>query len=150
MKNKYLFAGLLLFIFQTTVLFKAFSINDIYPSLIKIFLIFVALKFDLKDSLKLAFLFGFLEDLYVLEFFMYNIISDLIIVTIVSKIKHHLDFDLVFYGISLVVFISIVDILIRSLLIFFKTGIFYISVDLLMYLVLNTFVYLGLRIILGR
>ncbi len=149
-ESKYFLIGILLFLFEITVLFKLFSVYGIYPSLIKVFLTIVALEFPLKKSLKFAFFFGLFEDLYMAELFVYNVIVNLIIVYVVNEIKNHIDFGIYFYGISLIAFISIADLLVKSILIFAKTDIFYISANFLFYVLLNTILYIPLKVLLGR
>ncbi|NPA51888.1 MAG: hypothetical protein GXO22_03235 [Aquificae bacterium] len=146
MKIKSVFLGILIIVFQTTVLFKAFSIGGVYPSLIKVFLMFLAFRFDLKEALKYAFLFGIVEDLYMNQLFMYNIISNLIIVSLVEKFKYQIDFDILLYGLILTAVVSITDFFVKTVLILMKTGIFYISAEFIVYTVLNIIVYLLFKV----
>ncbi len=150
MKIRYILAGIFLIIIQTTLIFKFFSIGDIYPSLIKVFLVLIALKTDLKTSLKYGILFGILEDLYMNELFLYNTLTNIVVVYFVEKVKYQLDFEEIPYGIILIVFVSLLDISIKTAMIFAKTGIFYISATFLLYALLNTIVYLGFRVVLIR
>ncbi|WP_297456315.1 hypothetical protein [Persephonella sp.] len=138
---KFYILGVILLLLQSSVFIKIFSYNGIIPDFLTIFVIIYALKNNLKDSLKLAVFLGILQDLLSPIGLVFNTITKSLIVIVTLTFKDKFYYSSLLIKGFLILLVTAVDVGIKSALIFFKTGVFELSYQHLIYFLLNLSVF---------
>ena len=138
---KFYILGFLILVFQSTILSRYMIVFNFFPDFLTIYIILFTLKSDLKKSLYLAGVLGFLQDLMVPTVLFFNFISKILIVFITENLKKKFFLSGLFYKGFLIVLISVFDVLLKTGLIFLKTGIFYLSGYFVIYVALNVLIF---------
>jgi rod shape-determining protein MreD len=138
---KLYFFAFSLFLLQMSVVTKIFSFEGIIPDFLTIFVIIYSLRNDLKESVKMALFVGILQDLLSPSGLIFNTLTKLLIVGVTFSMKDRFYYSSLIVKGVLIVVITLIDIGIKSSLVFFKTGIFEISYYYLVYLVLNFIIF---------
>ncbi|NPA58797.1 MAG: rod shape-determining protein MreD [Aquificae bacterium] len=139
--------GLLLVLFQTSVLSKYFSVGGVVPDFLTIFVILYALKNPVKQSVKLALFVGILQDLLSPVGLVFNTLTKVLIVFITNLFKEKFYYSSFLVKGLLVLAVISIDIGIKSSILFFKTGVFEISHYHLVYLAVNFLVFYGVSLV---
>jgi len=145
MNRKIFFIGIFLLLLQFTIVFRGFSIYSTHPSFITVFIILLTLKIHFRPALLFSIFLGTIQDIYMNTLFFYTTITNVLIVLTVNSIRFLVDFSNFIYGFLLVFFLSVFEYFIKDILIFFKTGVFYISIDCIVYALANCLIYLIFR-----
>ncbi len=138
---KFYILGFLILVFQSTILSKYMIVFNFFPDFLTIYIILFTLRSDLKKSLYLAGILGFLQDLMVPTVLFFNFVSKILIVLITENLKKKFFLSGTLYKGFLIVLISVFDIVLKTGLIFLKTGIFYLSGYFIIYVVLNVLIF---------
>ena len=138
---KFYLLGIILLLLQSSVFIKIFSYNGIIPDFLTIFIIIYTLKNNLKDSLKLSIFIGILQDLLSPIGLVFNTITKSLIVLVTFAFKDKFYYSSLLIKGVLILVVTAVDVGIKSALIFFKTGIFELSYQHLIYFLLNLSVF---------
>ncbi len=138
-KNDYLliFLGIFSLIVQTTVFVKYLSVFNFSPDFVAIFVILFTLNNSFKKSIYFALFLGLLQDFLTPSIFIFNTITKVILSLITYSVKRQFYFSEMWYKSILIIGLSLVDIVLKTVLIFLKTGIFYFSQNYIIYVVLN-------------
>ncbi len=138
--KEYILAFFIL-LFQTSVLIKFFSIKGISPDLITIVIILYTLNKPASNSIKLASLIGFLQDIFSTEFLLNNIlIKNIMVISSIAVKKYFFTYGF-FIKSFIIILLSILDIVIKITFTYLKTGIIYISPGFLLYVLLNFLIF---------
>ncbi len=138
---KFYILGILILVFQSTVLSKYIIVFNFFPDFLTIYIILFTLKHDFKKSLYLAGILGFLQDLLIPTVIFFNFISKILIVLITENLKKKFFLSGISYKVFLIVLISCIDVMLKTGLIFIKTGIFYLSNYFIIYIILNVLIF---------
>jgi rod shape-determining protein MreD len=138
-KNDYLliFLGIFSLLLQTTTFVKYISIFNFTPDFVAIFVILFTLSNNFKKSIYFAVFLGLLQDFLTPSIFIFNTISKVILSLITYSVKKQFYFSDMWYKSILIIGLSMVDIALKTVLIFLKTGIFYFSQNYIIYIILN-------------
>ena len=117
----YLFAFLLL-LFQMHVA-KFFSVWEVIPDFLTVFIVIFALKNSISDSLKVAFFTGIVQDLISPVNFPMNTISKGFIVLFIGSIKEKFYYSSVFIKFFLILIVTAVDTGLKGLVTYISTGV---------------------------
>jgi rod shape-determining protein MreD len=137
--KKLLFFGILILVFQSTVLSKVLSIGSLTADFLVIYIFILSLGNSFNVSIKSSFILGVLQDLASLNFM--NSISKPSIVVITNKLKNYFFVSSFFIKSMIVVFVSILDIFIKTTMLFILKGSFELSVEYIFYLFLNFLIF---------
>lgn len=138
MKNLLLF-GIIILIFQSTILGKVFSIGSLTADFLVIYILLISLNTSFNISMKSSFFLGILQDLFSLNFM--NSISKPFISFIANKLKNYFFLSSFWIKATLVIFISFLDIFVKNIVLFLFKGVFEISVGYLFYLFINFLIF---------
>lgn len=132
----YFFAFILL-LFQVSIISKFFSFEGIIPDFLTIFVIIFTLKSKLKDAIKLAIFIGFLEDILSPIGFLFNTLTKVLIVLVTNSYKEKFFYSSIVIQGLLIIVVTLIDIGMKTSIIFLRTGIFEISYQDIVYVFLN-------------
>ncbi|RUM48837.1 MAG: rod shape-determining protein MreD [Hydrogenothermus sp.] len=138
MKNLLLF-GIIILIFQSTILGKVFSIGSLTADFLVVYILLISLNTSFNISMKSSFFLGILQDLFSLNFM--NSISKPFISFITNKLKNYFFVSSFWIKTALVIFISFLDIFVKNIVLFLFKGVFEISVEYLFYLFINFLIF---------
>lgn len=138
MKNLLLF-GIIILIFQSTILGKVFSIGSLTADFLVIYILLISLNASFNISMKSSFFLGILQDLFALNFM--NSVSKPFISFITNKLKNYFFVSAFWIKATLVIFISFLDIFVKNIMLFIFKGAFEISIEYLFYLFINFLIF---------
>ena len=138
MKNL-LIIGFIILIFQTTILDKVFSIGSLTADFLVIYVLLISLNHNFSISLKTSFFIGLLQDLLSLNFM--NTISKTFISLTTSKMKNYFFVSNFWIKSLFVILVSLLDVVIKNIMLFFFRGIFEISAEYIFYLFTNFLIF---------
>ncbi len=130
----------LLLIFQTSVFIKYFSVYQLTPDLITIYIILYTLNKRSQNAYKMATVVGLLQDI-LSSLFPANLIIKNIVVTSTLPVKKFFFTSGFYLKVAIIVVLSAIDISFKLIFTFFKTGIFYISPKFILYILLNFLIF---------
>ncbi len=138
-RNDYLliFLGILSLILQTTIFVKYISIFNFTPDFVAIFVILFTLNNNFTKSIYFALFLGLLQDFLTPSIFIFNTISKVVLSLLTYSVKRQFYFSDMWYKSILIIGLSLIDIFLKTILIFLKTGIFYFSQNYIIYIILN-------------
>jgi len=135
------FFAFLLVLFQTSVIAKMFSIEGTIPDFLTVFIILYTLKHSLRDSIKIALFIGILQDLIAPVGLVFNTLTKIVIVFVTNTIKEKFYYSSFLVKGMMIIVVTIIDIGIKSSIMFLKTGVFELSHYHLVYLIVNFLVF---------
>ncbi|WP_293442427.1 hypothetical protein [Persephonella sp.] len=128
-------------LFQMAVFPKLLSFQSMIPDFLTIFIILFTLKNELYKSLKMASFIGILQDLLSPSGLLFNTATKISISIIVYIVKDRFYYSNIFMKSFFIVFFSLLDIFSKSLLLYFKTGIFELPPFSIFYILINLIIF---------
>lgn len=122
---------------QIAVFPQFLSFHNITPDLLTVFVIIFALKNDFFRSVKLSSFIGILQDLLSPSGLIFNTLTKLSVATLTFLLKDRFNYSNLIIKGFLLIFVTVFDIFLKSLLIFFKTGLFEIPSFSFFYILVN-------------
>ncbi|NPA12393.1 MAG: rod shape-determining protein MreD [Aquificae bacterium] len=129
--------GFIILLFQMSTLAHLFTVNYITPDFLSIFVILYSLNNPLHKSLKLAGFLGFMQDLFSPTVFLFNFITKILIVFTTIFFKERFFYSTFLVKGLLVAVVSFIDIVIKTTVVYIKTGFFEFSTQNFVYIGLN-------------
>ncbi len=142
----YLTAFILL-VLQSSIVVKNLSVMNFTPDFLVILIILYTLNHGLKESLKFSIFVGILQDMLSPVPTAFNFISKLLLTILTSSVKNRFFLGDIFIRSILIILLSVMDIAVKILLTFLKTGIFYINVSFFAYIFLNFLIFYIVQIL---
>ncbi|HCB70528.1 MAG TPA: rod shape-determining protein MreD [Persephonella sp.] len=139
--------ALVLLILQSSIVIKNLSVMNFTPDFLVILIILYTLNHGLKDSLKFSIFVGILQDMLNPVPTAFNLISKLLLTLATFSVKNRFFLGDIFIRSILIILLSVMDITVKILLTFLKTGIFYINVSFFAYVFLNFLIFYIVQII---
>ncbi len=131
--------GILILIFQSTILGKVFSIGELTADFMVIYILLISLNFSFKDSIKTSFFLGILQDIFSLNFM--NSLSKPLLSLTTNKLKNYFFVSTFWIKSTLVIFISFLDLVAKNVILLLTKGVFEISIEYIFYLFINFLIF---------
>jgi len=138
---KIYFLAFILLLFQMSVFTRIFSIEYTIPDLLTIFIIVYTLKNPPLKAFKLAIFIGILQDLLSPTGLLFNTFTKSAVVVATLTFRENFYYPSFFVRGLLIIAITLIDIGIKSSVIFLKTGIFEIGYQQVVYLIMNLVIF---------
>ncbi|WP_457622202.1 rod shape-determining protein MreD [Persephonella sp.] len=139
--------ALILLILQSSIIIKNLSVMNFTPDFLVILIILYTLNHNMKDSLKFSIFVGILQDMLNPVPTAFNLISKLLLTLATFSVKNRFFLGDLFIRSVLIILLSVLDITVKILLTFLKTGIFYINVSFFAYVFLNFLIFYIVQIL---
>ncbi|NPA16227.1 hypothetical protein [Persephonella sp.] len=140
------FLAFVLLLFQMSVLTRILSIEYTIPDLLTIFIILYTLKNPPAQAFKLAVFTGIMQDLLSPTGLLFNTFTKSAIVVVTLMFREKFYYSSVFVRGLLIVAVTLIDIGIKSSIIFFKTGIFEVGYQQMVYLLMNFIIFYAVSV----
>jgi rod shape-determining protein MreD len=137
----YLFA-IILFFLQISVFIKLLTIHCIKPDLLLILLVFYTLNFPFYKSIKFAAFIGVLKDLINPSYVLIDVFVYILIVVFIFLLKRGIIFENIFLRLLLVTLVSTLFLILKSSILYLKSGFMPLDKNYLYFIFLNTIVFL--------
>lgn len=134
------FIPFLLLILETSVFIKYFSVYQLAPDLLTIYIILYTLNKDPRNAYRVAIVISLMQDI-LSSFFPANLIVKNIVVTATLPVKKFFFTSSFYLKVVIIIVLSAIDMAFKLAFIFLKTGIFYISPKFALYILLNFLIF---------
>lgn len=128
-------------LFQIAVFPKLLSFQSMTPDFLTILIILFTLKNELFRSLKMASFIGILQDLLSPSGMLFNTATKISVSTVTYILKDKFYYSNIFMKSFFIIFFTFFDIFLKSLLLYFKTGIFELPTFSIFYILINLIIF---------